>query len=52
MEKKEQLENSRNEIAILVSQYIEEAYKLKAFVPGESVISQAGNVLGFYKFNF
>jgi hypothetical protein len=51
MDKNEQLENLRNEIAILVSEYTEETYKLKAFVIVESVISPVGKMLGLYKFN-
>ncbi|HCE54996.1 MAG TPA: lipopolysaccharide biosynthesis protein RfbH [Lutibacter sp.] len=46
MESKEILENIRKEIALLVEKYTTEAYKQKAFVPGESVIPPAGKVLG------
>ena len=46
MESKEILSNLRTEIAILVEKYTTEAYKHKAFVPGESVIPPAGKVIG------
>ena len=46
MESKQILNNLRNEIAVLVGKYTTEAYKQKAFVPGESVIPPAGKVLG------
>jgi CDP-6-deoxy-D-xylo-4-hexulose-3-dehydrase len=46
MESKEILENLRKEIAVLVKKYTDEAYKPKAFVPGESVIPPAGKVIG------
>ncbi|MEY2921645.1 MAG: hypothetical protein RL108_254 [Bacteroidota bacterium] len=40
------LETLRVEIAILVKQYAKEQYKLKAFVPGETVIPPSGKLLG------
>jgi len=46
MESKEILENLRKEIAELVKKFTDEAYKPKAFVPGESVIPPAGKVIG------
>lgn len=46
MESKIILEDIRKEIAALVSKYTEEAYKLKPFVAGESVIPPAGKVIG------
>ncbi|ULC59747.1 lipopolysaccharide biosynthesis protein RfbH [Flaviramulus sp. BrNp1-15] len=46
MDSKEILENIRQEIAVLVTKYTDEAYKPKAFLPGESVIPPSGKVLG------
>ncbi|WP_100613696.1 lipopolysaccharide biosynthesis protein RfbH [Confluentibacter citreus] len=46
MESKQILDNLRKEIAVLVEKYTTEAYKPKAFVPGQSVIPPAGKVLG------
>lgn len=46
MESKELLGNLRKEIAGLVQKYTTEAYKDKAFIPGETVIPPAGKVLG------
>lgn len=40
------LENLRLEIANLVSEYAKEQYKLKPFVPGETVIPPSGKLLG------
>jgi CDP-6-deoxy-D-xylo-4-hexulose-3-dehydrase len=40
------LENLRLEIANLVSEYAKEQYKLKLFVPGETVIPPSGKLLG------
>jgi CDP-6-deoxy-D-xylo-4-hexulose-3-dehydrase len=40
------LETLRAEIASLVSQYAKEQYKVKAFVPGETVIPPSGKLLG------
>jgi len=40
------LETLRSEIAVLVSAYAKEQYKVKAFVPGETVIPPSGKLLG------
>ena len=40
------LETLRAEIAALVSSYAKEQYKVKAFVPGETVIPPSGKLLG------
>lgn len=40
------LEALRTEIATLVSAYAKEQYKVKAFVPGETVIPPSGKLLG------
>jgi CDP-4-dehydro-6-deoxyglucose reductase, E1 len=40
------LETLRAEIASLVSSYAKEQYKVKAFVPGETVIPPSGKLLG------
>lgn len=40
------LETLRAEIATLVSSYAKEQYKVKAFVPGETVIPPSGKLLG------
>ena len=40
------LETLRSEIATLVTAYAKEQYKLKAFVPGETVIPPSGKLLG------
>lgn len=40
------LETLRSEIAALVSSYAKEQYKVKAFVPGETVIPPSGKLLG------
>ena len=40
------LETLRAEIATLVSLYAKEQYKIKAFVPGETVIPPSGKLLG------
>jgi CDP-6-deoxy-D-xylo-4-hexulose-3-dehydrase len=40
------LETLRTEIANLVSSYAKEQYKVKAFVPGETVIPPSGKLLG------
>jgi CDP-6-deoxy-D-xylo-4-hexulose-3-dehydrase len=46
MESNTILENIRKEIAVLVEKYTAENYKMKPFVPGESVIPPAGKVIG------
>jgi CDP-6-deoxy-D-xylo-4-hexulose-3-dehydrase len=43
---KNTLETLRAEIAVLVSSYAKEQYKVKAFVPGETVIPPSGKLLG------
>jgi CDP-6-deoxy-D-xylo-4-hexulose-3-dehydrase len=43
---KNTLETLRSEIAALVSSYAKEQYKVKAFVPGETVIPPSGKLLG------
>jgi CDP-6-deoxy-D-xylo-4-hexulose-3-dehydrase len=43
---KNTLETLRLEIAALVSSYAKEQYKVKAFVPGETVIPPSGKLLG------
>jgi CDP-4-dehydro-6-deoxyglucose reductase, E1 len=43
---KNTLETLRSEIAALVSLYAKEQYKVKAFVPGETVIPPSGKLLG------
>jgi CDP-6-deoxy-D-xylo-4-hexulose-3-dehydrase len=43
---KNTLETLRSEIAALVSKYAKEQYKVKAFVPGETVIPPSGKLLG------
>ncbi len=40
------LETLRAQIAILVKEYAKEQYKVKAFVPGETVIPPSGKLLG------
>ena len=40
------LETLRSEIALLVSEYAKEQYKVKPFVPGETVIPPSGKFLG------
>ena len=40
------LETLRSEIAALVSSYAKEQYKVKAFVPGETLIPPSGKLLG------
>ena len=40
------LETLRSEIALLVSEYAKEQYKVKPFVPGETVIPPSGKLLG------
>lgn len=40
------LETLRAEIATLVSSYAKEQYKVKAFVPGETIIPPSGKLLG------
>ena len=46
MEKKEQLQNLRNEIATLVSKYAAINYEPTAFVAGETVVPPSGKLLG------
>lgn len=46
MEKKEQLQNLRNEIAVLVSKYAAINYEPTPFVPGETVVPPSGKLLG------
>ena len=46
MESQQKLDNLRKEIANLVSEYAEEQYKPKVFVPGETVIPPSGKLLG------
>ncbi|WP_339921733.1 lipopolysaccharide biosynthesis protein RfbH [uncultured Flavobacterium sp.] len=46
MEKKEQLENLRNEIASLVSKYAAINYEPTPFIPGETVVPPSGKLLG------
>ena len=43
---KNTLETLRSEIAALVSSYAKEQYKVKVFVPGETVIPPSGKLLG------
>jgi CDP-6-deoxy-D-xylo-4-hexulose-3-dehydrase len=40
------LETLRAEIAILVKEYAKEQYKLKAFIPGETIIPPSGKLIG------
>lgn len=40
------LEQIQNKISALVSQYAEEKYKVKGFIPGQTVIPPAGKVIG------
>lgn len=40
------LEKLRSEIAVLVSAYAKEQYKINAFLPGETVIPPSGKLLG------
>ena len=42
----ETLETLRAKIAVLVKEYAKEQYKVKAFVPGETVIPPSGKLLG------
>lgn len=42
----ETLETLRAKIAVLVKEYAKEHYKVKAFVPGETVIPPSGKLLG------
>ena len=46
MEKKEQLQNLRNEIAGLVSKYAAINYEPTPFIPGETVVPPSGKLLG------
>ncbi len=46
MEKKEQLENLRNEIASLVSKFATLNYETSAFIPGQTVVPPSGKLLG------
>jgi CDP-6-deoxy-D-xylo-4-hexulose-3-dehydrase len=46
MEKKEQLQNLRNEIAALVSKYAAINYEPTPFIPGETVVPPSGKLLG------
>ena len=46
MEKKEQLQNLRNEIASLVSKYATINYEPTPFIPGETVVPPSGKLLG------
>lgn len=46
MEKKEQLQNLRNEIADLVSKYAAINYEPTPFIPGETVVPPSGKLLG------
>lgn len=43
---KNKLETLRSEIAYLVSEYAKEQYKVKPFLPGETVIPPSGKLLG------
>jgi CDP-6-deoxy-D-xylo-4-hexulose-3-dehydrase len=40
------LEQIQSKISALVSQYAEEKYKTKDFIPGQTVIPPAGKVIG------
>jgi CDP-6-deoxy-D-xylo-4-hexulose-3-dehydrase len=46
VEKKEQLENLRNEIASLVSKFATLNYETSAFIPGQTVVPPSGKLLG------
>ena len=46
MEKKEQLENLRTEIAGLVSKFAALNYETSAFIPGQTVVPPSGKLLG------
>lgn len=46
MEKKEQLENLRNEIAGLVSKFAALNYETTPFIPGQTVVPPSGKLLG------
>lgn len=46
MEKKEQLENLRNEIAGLVSKFAALNYETTLFIPGQTVVPPSGKLLG------
>jgi CDP-6-deoxy-D-xylo-4-hexulose-3-dehydrase len=46
MEKKEQLENLRNEIAGLVSKFAAINYETTPFIPGQTVVPPSGKLLG------
>ena len=46
MEKKEQLENLRNEIAGLVSKFAEINYAPTSFIPGKTLVPPSGKLLG------
>lgn len=46
MDKKEQLENLRNEIAELVSKFAALNYETSPFIPGQTVVPPSGKLLG------